>query len=122
MKWRGVSVLDHLLSLLAERDLRLQQRFEAQSEAISAALLAAKEAVIKAELSMDKRIELLNELRVGVATKEEIEALEKIVNELSKRLNTLQGRATGIGAGWGYLMTAIGAVAALVGIYLAVSR
>jgi len=42
---RGVSALDHVRALLAEMDLRYQQRFDAQGQALTAALLAAEKAV-----------------------------------------------------------------------------
>lgn len=85
MKFRGVSVLDHVLALLAERDtrlhdlreadnLRLQQRFDASEAALKAALLAAdtatqtamtaaEKAVAKAETATEKRFESVNEFR-----------------------------------------------------------
>lgn len=62
----------------------VDQRFTDQDKAVSAALQAAKEAVIKAETAADKRFELLNELRNGVATVEQLEALEKVVNALQR--------------------------------------
>jgi hypothetical protein len=42
---RRVSILDHVLALMAETDLRYQQRFDAQGQALTAALLAAEKAV-----------------------------------------------------------------------------
>jgi chromosome segregation ATPase len=93
IKTENVSVLDHVLALLveldlrykmllAEMDLRYQQRFDAQTRALDAALLAAEKAVqtaltaaekavSKAEVATERRIEGLNELR-------------SIVNDISK--------------------------------------
>lgn len=96
----GVSVLEHVTALLTEMNLRYQQRFDAQTTAINAALLAAEKAVTKAEIAADKRFELLNELRVGVATTEQVEALEKRLNELAARLDRIEGRSGGLTAGW----------------------
>lgn len=106
----------HVIALIAEADRRYQQDGEAQKEAVRAALQAAKEAVHKAELSVDKRLELLNELRAGVATTEQLEALEKVVAELADRLNRAEGRGAGLSAGWGYLLAALGAVATVIAV------
>jgi chromosome condensin MukBEF ATPase and DNA-binding subunit MukB len=116
--------LAHLHELMDERDRRYEQRYEASQKAleaallaadraVQAALLAAKEAVQKAELSADKRFELLNELRSGVATMAQFEALEKIVIDLSKRMNVNSGRSSGYDASW-KLFTALAGLAGLV--------
>lgn len=52
---------------LEERDRRYSERFDAQEKAVAAALAAAKEAVIKAELSADKRFEGVNEFRATLS-------------------------------------------------------
>jgi hypothetical protein len=120
----GPSWPDHFTALLSERDLRdaerdrrYEQRYEASQIALTAALtadrtavaaalaaqekqaaaamIAAKEAGLKTEISGEKRFELLNELRVGVATKDEIQALEKIVNSLRDEVTGM--RQNGVG-------------------------
>jgi hypothetical protein len=58
-----VSLRDHLESMMEERDKRYDQRFEDSKEAISAALAASKEAVVKAELATEKRFDAVNEFR-----------------------------------------------------------
>lgn len=121
----GVPLLDHIRALLHEKDQRDEQRFLAQTKAVeaaflaqqtatSAALLAAKEAVTKAEVAADKRFELLNELRVGVATTEQLEALEKQLNDLAARVDRTEGRSGGLHAGWGYLVGAAGLISVIV--------
>ena len=113
---RGVSVLEHIIALLNERDRRYQQRFDDQTTAINAALQAAKEAVTKAESAAEKRFELLNELRDGVATAEQLDALEKVVGDLAARVDRFEGRSTGLSAGWGYLVGAAGVVGAVIAV------
>lgn len=131
--WTLDTLLVHVKALYAESDLRYQQRYDAQQKALDAALLAAKEAVqaalaaakeavVKAELSADKRLELLNELRTGVATTEQLEALEKVVTELGKRIDRSEGHSQGLGAGWGYLLAVIGAVAAVIAVVVSLTR
>lgn len=69
-----ISVLDHFTTLLNEMDLRYQQRYDAQTKAleaallaadkaVQAALLAAEKAVIKAETAAERRFESVNEFR-----------------------------------------------------------
>jgi hypothetical protein len=117
-------------AMLAEIDRRYEQRYAAQVRAVDAAFLAQqtamradlaaqKEAVTKAENAADKRFELLNELRSGVATKEAHEALEKRVNELAARLDKTEGRSTGLNAGWVYLLGAVAAMGTIVSLILA---
>jgi uncharacterized tellurite resistance protein B-like protein len=119
------SEIDHLRDLVDERDRRYEQRYEASQRALDAALLAAdravqaalqaaKEAVIKAELSADKRFELLNELRTGVATTEQLESLEKIVNGLKEQLDKSAGRGAGVSALYGWLIGGIGLIVSVV--------
>lgn len=135
MRHRGesVSLLDHIRSLLLQMDLRYQQRFDAQQkaldaallaakEAVQTALLAAKEAVIKAEVATENRLTLLNELRSGVATKEQMEAMAERLADLKERLDRLEGRSGGASALWGYIVGAAGVVAAVVATIVAVTR
>lgn len=123
-EWTVDTLKEHLEALLAAKDLRDQQRFDASQQALAAALLsadravqaalqAAKEAVTKAELSADKRFELLNELRSGVATTEQVEALEKVVVDLGRRFDQSEGRTLG---GTAKLRGIYAAIAAAVGV------
>jgi len=67
----------HLRGLMDERDLRYDQRFKAQTEAVSTAMVAAEKAVaaalsaadravLKAEGSTEKRFEAVNEFRASL--------------------------------------------------------
>ena len=93
----------HLREMLAERDKRYQQRFEASESALS-----------ESKSDMRDRYVLLNELRGDVATKTEVDALEKIIQELRgqiadlrERLSNSAGRGAGMTAGWGILVGAV---------------
>lgn len=118
------SSIEAMKQALAAADLRYQQRFDAQAEALAAAFSAAKEAVsaalagadravLKAELAADKRFEALNELRqmlndtikilmtrqevtqmVG-AVAEKIDAAGKRTDALEARLNVATGEQSG---------------------------
>jgi len=100
-----VTLRDHLLALMAEKDKRDEQRFEAQEKAVRDALLAAekavaaalttaKEAVAKAETATEKRFESVNEFRSALtdaqtrfATSDAVHSLE---DELDRRLSALR--------------------------------
>jgi hypothetical protein len=116
-----------LRELIDERDLRYQQRYDASQKALDAALLsadravqaalqAAKEAVTKAELSADKRFELLNELRTGVATSAQIDAVEKVINVLTSRVDKAEASLTGGNDKMRGIYAALGASVALISI------
>jgi hypothetical protein len=112
----------HLRELMDERDRRYQERYEASGKAVEAALLAAKEAVNKAELSADKRFELLNELRTGVATTAQIEAVEKVIGELARRMDRAEGAGLGRSTMYGWIIAAIGTVATVLTVVIIATR
>jgi hypothetical protein len=101
----------HLDRMFAEMDKRNEQRWQATERAIA-----------KAEAAADRRFELLNELRSGVAAREQVEAVEKQLDELKGRLDKTEGRAAGLGAGWVYLVAAVGLATTVVGLILAFRR
>ncbi len=98
-----VPLKEHIEAILAEKD-----------KALAAALVAVKEESRKTEIAAEKRFDLLNELRQGVATKEQLEALEKIVNDLDRRAERSMGVTNGSDKTWQVIVTIIG-----VGIVLA---
>jgi phosphopantetheinyl transferase (holo-ACP synthase) len=58
-----VPIKEHFEAILVEKDKRYEQRFNDQEKAVSAALTAAKEAVVKAETAAEKRFDSVNEFR-----------------------------------------------------------
>jgi hypothetical protein len=84
MKDTEVSTIDYLSAIADERDKRYQQRFESQEKAVNTAVIA-----------QERRLDALNELRQGVATTIQIEALEKVVDDVKDRLNRMEGGTTG---------------------------
>ncbi|MEW2267793.1 hypothetical protein [Streptomyces sp. NPDC047868] len=131
--WTPDMLRTHLSEIGNERDLRYQQRFDAQTKAIEAALLAAKEAVIKAELANDKRFEGVNEFRQTLSdqaaqfmTRTEAEAAisrnTERIQDLTDRLNRSEGHGQGLNAGWAYLLAGISAIATVIAIALSLNR
>jgi len=135
---RRVSALDHIRALLAEKDLRDQQRFEAQQQALTAALLsadtavraaltAAEKAVVKAETATEKRFESVNEFRQALGdqtasfpTRVELAALADRVTELATRLDKAEGHGRGISASVAMMMGLGGLVVTIVGVVVAI--
>lgn len=114
--WTVSTLREYLMALLAEADLRYQQRFDAQTKAVEAALLAAKEAVIKAELAMEKRFDGVNEFRETLSDQAAQFVTLAQFTELKERVDRSEGKSSGLNAGWGYLAGAVGAVAAVIAV------
>jgi hypothetical protein len=122
--------------LLAEMDLRYQQRYDSSDKALSAALLAAekavqtallaaKEAVLKAEVAAERRFEAVNEFRGQLADQASsfmprnehvvemagVDARITRLDETIKAMQIWQGNITGriaiLGAVFAVLMTVI---------------
>lgn len=90
------------------------QRFIDLDVAVQAALKAAEKAVTKAETAADKRFELLNELRSGVATTADLETVEKLLSELKDRVGRIEDVKTGSELTVGKIFAAIGAVGVVI--------
>ena len=115
-----VSLRQHIEALLAETNLRNQQRFEAQTKAIDAALLAAEKAVTKAETATERRFESVNEFRQTLSdqtktfiSRIELESYVRSLTELSARVNIMSGSTIGSQTLWGFLIGAAGIAVAL---------
>lgn len=87
-QWTIETLRQHVLAVIAANDARYSERFEAsqtamqaalasQEKAVGAALAAAKEAVIKAEMASDKRFDGVNELR-GVVTDQQALFMQRL--------------------------------------------
>ena len=110
--WTTDTLKEHLEAILVEKD-----------KALAAALVAVKEENRKTEIAAEKRFDLLNELRQGVATAEQLEALEKLMGALSQRLTRLEsslaGRTQGTDKTLGYIMMAFVVVNIIIGLIVA---
>jgi hypothetical protein len=120
--WTPGTLKSHLTAIYDERDLRYQQRFDAQTKAVEAALLAAKEAVIKAELAMEKRFDGVNEFRETLSDQAAQFVTLAQFTELKERVDRSEGRSSGLNAGWGILLGAAALIGTVTTIILALSR
>ena len=127
-----------------DADLRYQQRFDAQADALAAAFSAAKEAdaaalaaqdraVLKAELAADKRFESVNEFRKTLSDQQvtfmpraEADVAHRAITDklvaLKQSLDGLLAERLGIKGGWGYAVGIIGFLLALATLALMVIR
>lgn len=105
----------------------IERRFTDQDKAVQAALLAAKEAVLKAEVASEKRFESVNEFRGQLADQTAtlmpraeadtrfISAQEK-VTDLTDRMNKTDGAKAGSEITIGKIYAAIAVVGTILGI------
>ena len=123
----NVSLHKHLRVVIDERDVRYQQRFDAQEQAMQAALVATREAITKAEAATNARLALLNEFRAQAEQQAKdyprvetvnarFGALEKDFAGLVARIERREGHSGGLNAGWGYLAGALGIAIGLTGV------
>jgi flagellar biogenesis protein FliO len=94
--WTVETLRSMLIKMNEERDLRYQQRFQGQLDAVMAALAAAKEAVNKAETANEKRFESVNEFR-STLSDQAAQFLTRsehslVVGNLQKELDTVSER------------------------------
>jgi vacuolar-type H+-ATPase subunit E/Vma4 len=123
-----------------EIDLRYEAQFTAAKEAVASALEGTKEAINKADITTDKRFDLLSEKIDGIAeamsrnsvtekiyvthTDLSIE-MEKLRNSFEGMLrpvitymNSQTGKDKGVGMGWAYIVGGIAAASGTIALVL----
>ncbi len=115
--WTHDTLRQHLLSVMDERDRRYEQRFQAQQDAMDAALVAAKEALAKNDAVLEARLQLLNEFRAAMSDRDrdfiprtEVEVRMRAVE---KRVDSMEGKADGSWRTWAYVSGAVAVLIAL---------
>lgn len=135
-EWTVETLRYHLTAMLAEADRRNDQRFTDMQTALQAALAAVKEETAKAERAADRRFESINEFRglvndlvSGKVDKAEftlslasildrMEDVKERVGRNETRITRSEGKGAGKDALWGYIVGAVGVLAALITIVL----
>lgn len=131
--WTPDLLLEHLRDLLHERDLRYEQRFEAQEEARKAAVSVVESAVRKAEQASERRFDSVNEFRATLSDQathlmprsestQRWNSLSEKLDLLNSRLDRLEGRSSGLNAGWIYIGQGLAIIAAIIGIAIAMAN
>jgi hypothetical protein len=114
--------------VLLERDIRYTQRAVSQDNAVITALNTSKEAATKAEIAIDKRLTVLNELRQVVLDQAQefsrkaevdlkLEGLEKRIDALASLVSAKEAHGVGVKEAVGYVVGVIGAVIAGLTLY-----
>jgi hypothetical protein len=94
-----VSLRDHVLALFAEKDLRDQQRFDAQEKAVQAALLAQQTAVGAALLAQEKATQAAQQSadratsKAEAASEKRFEATNEFRGQLADQAATFMPRS-----------------------------
>lgn len=125
-----VPLREHLEARIDAAERQLEARIDAVSAASNVATETAKEAVAKAEAATERRLEGLNELRAMVSDYQRdllprseadsmIGNIQDRIDRLEKAHTTQTGRATGLAAGWAYLIAAVGLVGVVIAILVA---
>lgn len=102
--------------------------FDAREKIVNGAFAANREAIVKAELSIEKRLDSVNEFRktlsdqtASFVPRQELDqrflAVEKSVDHIDKQLSETAGKSHGLNQGWGILLGAIGFIVALVTLF-----
>lgn len=131
--WTVDTLHEHLSSLIKANDHRYEQRFQDAGQAVDAALKAAEKAVTKAEMASEKRFEGVNEFRAALSDQTStflprseadarISALADKIDALNTKMDKSEGKGSGLYAGWGLLVGAIGIAAAMGTLFVTVMR
>lgn len=136
--------VQYVLGLMREKDLRDQQRFDAQQialrdalsaqeKAVAAALNAAEQAVRKAETAAEKRFDNVNEFRAQLGDQAAtlmprseatvlLNALGERLTAVERRLNQEMGRGVGREDSRAVVFAVLGALVAVAALVIAVIR
>ena len=132
-----VPLRDHFDSLMANLERHMNQQFDGVRREIAAVAQAsvtatqtAKEAVLKAEVATERRLEGLNELRRVVEgnqatllpraeAKQRWDSFDSRLGKVEDQLSGIASRNRGLAAGWSYLVAAVGFAAIIIGAVVA---
>lgn len=98
----------------------VERRFIDNKSALDAAFAAIKEENKAKAISDEKNFQLLNELRQGVATSDQLHALEKIVKALETKQAIVDSKASAWLVWVGLFFTAASFLFSFMGIFLSV--
>lgn len=126
-EWTFTTIKEYFVALLDAQDKRNEQRFDAQEEAVRAALESAKQAVQKAEVASEKRFDNTNEWRQSMNDRDartptrlevdaKFETFATKLDAIASRLDKIEGRSSGFSAGYGYVIAAIMTAIAIYGL------
>lgn len=129
-QWTFGTLKDYFDRILHEREVRDNQRFEAQQEAVaaalasaekavSAAMAAAEKAVTKAEMASEKRFDGVNEFRESLADQQatfarqdvvaaQLASLDARISQITTQGAETKNRGDGRNQAWGFIVGGVG--------------
>lgn len=119
-QWTVETLREHFTALLEAERGKNEVRFQGTQKAIE-----------KAEASVDRRLEGMNEFRASLADQagrlmpraeadNRFSGINEQLKDISSRIDRQEGRGSGLNAGWGYLVGAVGLLAGLIAIFMKV--
>jgi hypothetical protein len=122
--WTIETLKEYVDSVLAQINLRNDQRFKDSQTAVDAALNAAKEAVTKQEAASEKRFESVNEFRAQMGDQQRtlmprpeaelrMGSLEGRVADLAKAVTSLGAEKKGGREAWAWVFSGVMALIAI---------
>jgi hypothetical protein len=93
-EWNVYTLKEHFDGLASARDKAVEAALIAQKGEVAAALAAAKEAVLKAEISTDKRFQAANGFREAMLDQQKTETMSDLKMAISKIENKDLGATT----------------------------
>jgi len=121
----------HISGRFTDLERHLSTKIEAVGTASAIANEVARQAVTKAEVAVERRLEGLNELRSLVGDYQRtllpraeadnrFSNIEAKIDKLEKSVDDRTAHAGGLAAGWAYLIAAAGLAAVVVGIVVGI--
>jgi len=112
-----IDEVETLRALHNERFQSIATKFADSKVAVDAALQAAEKAGNKTEDSFTKQIDQIGEqIRAGAKSSDDK------IDDLKTRLTTIEGRSSGHGETWGYIVGAVGMIIGLSSVIMLVIR
>jgi hypothetical protein len=129
----AISLREYVDTRFSAQEKAVAAALAAAKEAVAAALAAADRAVAKAEASSERRFEGVNEFRASLndqsrllmprsESEQAMRSMTEKIDVLTARVNARDDRGAGAGNLWGYIVGAVGLVAALIAIVVAVGK
>ena len=110
-----LTCINYEARLAEERDKRYEQRFQAQESATT----------YMRQVTNEFRGQLADQQSTFITRTEALARAQsnaEKIDSLATRIDRNEGRSSGLGAGWGYLVGAVGLVGGLIAIFFALSR
>lgn len=127
-----MNVFEEISQLKAEV-ASIQEKVQANSEKMVIALASSDKASAKADAAMEKRFDSVNEFRQTLSDQTQTflpraeytarhSALIDKVDDLKAAIFKIEGKSSGLSAGWGYLVGIFGLIATIVAVIIALRK